>query len=37
LVDMLLDEVAKHPVTLIYAAKDELRNEAVVLRKLLKR
>jgi uncharacterized protein YeaO (DUF488 family) len=34
---LLLREARKGPVTLLYGAKDELRNEAVVLQRLLKR
>ncbi len=36
-VEMLLLEAKKGPVTLLYGAKDEHRNEAVVLLQLLKR
>jgi uncharacterized protein YeaO (DUF488 family) len=36
-VEMLLHEARKGPVTLLYAAKDELRNEAVILQRLLKK
>jgi uncharacterized protein YeaO (DUF488 family) len=35
-VELLLHELTRSPVTLPYAAKDELRNEAVVLLRLLK-
>jgi uncharacterized protein YeaO (DUF488 family) len=34
---LLLLKARKGPVTLLYGAKDELRNEAVVLQRLLKR
>jgi uncharacterized protein YeaO (DUF488 family) len=34
---LLLLEAKKGPVTLLFAAKDELRNEAAVLQRLLKR
>jgi uncharacterized protein YeaO (DUF488 family) len=34
--EVLLREVRKGPVTLLYGAKDELRNEAVVLQQLVK-
>jgi uncharacterized protein YeaO (DUF488 family) len=36
-VEMLLYEARKRPITLLYAAKDELRNEAVILQRLLKK
>ena len=34
---LLLLQIKNGPVTLLYGAKDELRNEAVVLQRLLKR
>jgi uncharacterized protein YeaO (DUF488 family) len=34
--ELLLHEAKKGPVTLLYGAKDELRNEAIVLQQLLK-
>jgi uncharacterized protein YeaO (DUF488 family) len=35
--EVLLNEIKKRPVTLLYGAKDELRNQAVVLQRLLKK
>lgn len=35
LIELLLRETSKGPVTLVYGAKDELRNEAVILQKLV--
>jgi uncharacterized protein YeaO (DUF488 family) len=37
LLELLLRETSKGPVTLLYGAKDELRNEAVILQRLLNR
>jgi uncharacterized protein YeaO (DUF488 family) len=36
-VELLLHELKKGPVTLLYGAKDELHNEAVILQQLLLR
>lgn len=36
-VELLLHELKKGPVTLLYGAKDELHNEAIILQRLLLR